>query len=237
MTARRRRRSFLVPVVLGLLAGGIGYLGYLIVTDTGGPRKTTFQNVTLVRPQEVKEKPPEPEPPKEAPKPVEDIRQMIETPTMAASPAQPGPTEPGPPAGADLGVDAEGGSGSDAFGLVGRKGGRAITLGGGTGGGGGGGPSPFAVYGVYVKRIQDDVWRSLRKLLEGDDERQRGRRHVTVRITLDGSGTILSRKLVAPSGDAILDEAVLKSLNRMKVSEPPPEGSSRTRTIRIAAQG
>jgi TonB family protein len=237
VTARRRRRSFLVPVVLSLLVGGLGYLGYLIVTDKGGVRKTTFQNVTLVRPQDVKEKPPEPEPPKEAPKPVEDVRQMIEAPTIATQAAQPGPAEPGPAAGADLGVDAEGGSGSDAFGLVGRKGGRSVTLGGGSGAAGGEGGSLRALYGTYAKRIQDDVRESVRKILEGNGARPRGKRYVTVQISLDGDGIVLRRKLVGPSGDTILDEAVLKSLNRMKISEPPPQGMPRTLTLRIVAQG
>ncbi|RNC68998.1 MAG: TonB C-terminal domain-containing protein, partial [Desulfuromonadales bacterium] len=137
MTVHKKKKpqlkNFFVPAAVVLvIAGGIGFISKVMLTDTGPPRKNKITTVSLVKPPEQKEKLPEPEPPKELPKP-----QQIDTPTMdqpqdAPQQANDAPDD-GPPAGSDLGVDAEGGAGSDGFGLVGKKGGRAITLGGGGG--------------------------------------------------------------------------------------------------------
>lgn len=237
MTAtRRRRRSLLAPAVLLALLGGGGYLAYLVATDKGGPAKAVFQNVTLLKPADVKEKPPEPEPPKELPKPVEEARQTIEAPT-AASEAAAGPRDDGPPAGNDLGVDAEGGSGSDAFGLVGKKGGRGITTIGGGGGGGDGKLSLFGKYGWYTKKIQDEVRAEVKRRLDKEGGIPKGKLQTVVRVVVDDKGVVVSSGLVTSSGFPKMDDAVIRSLEHLRISEPPPEGMPRGMTLRIASQG
>lgn len=235
--ARRRRRSLLAPAVLLALLGGGGYLAYLVATDEGGPAKAVFQNVTLLKPADVKEKPPEPEQPKELPKPVEEARQTIEAPTTASEAAA-GPRDDGPPAGNDLGVDAEGGSGSDSFGLVGRKGGRGITtiVGGGEGGGGGK-LSLFAKYGWYTRKIQDEVRAEVKRRLDREGGYPKGKLQTVVRVVVDDRGAVVASSIVTSCGLPKMDNAVIKSLEHMRISEPPPEGMPRGMTLRIASQG
>ena len=235
--ARRRRRSLLAPAVLLALLGGGGYLAYLVATDKGGPAKAVFQNVTLLKPADVKEKPPEPEPPKEMPKPLEEARQTIEAPTTASEAAA-GPRDDGPPVGNDLGVDAEGGSGSDSFGLVGRKGGRGITtiVGGGEGGGGGK-LSLFAKYGWYTRKIQDEVRAEVKRRLDREGGYPKGKLQTVVRVVVDDKGVVVASSIVTSSGLPKMDAAVIKSLEHMRISEAPPEGMPRGMTLRIASQG
>ncbi len=239
MTAvRKRRRSLLAPTVLLALVGGGGYLAYLVATDQGGAAKAVFQNVTLLKPADVKEKPPEPEPPKEMPKPLEEARQTVEAPTMASEAAA-GPRDDGPPAGNDLGVDAEGGSGSDSFGLVGKKGGRGITtiIGGGGGGGAGSRLSLFAKFGWFTRKIQEEVRGLVKKHFEENGGFPKGKHQTTVKIVVDEKGVVVDSRLVASSGNPKVDNAVLQSLLRMRLSEPPPEGMPRGMTLRIDSQG
>lgn len=236
--ARRRRRSLLAPAVLLALLGGGGYLAWLVATDKGGAAKAVFQNVTLLKPADVKEKPPEPEPPKEMPKQLEEARQTIEAPTMASEAAA-GPRDDGPPAGNDLGVDAEGGSGSDAFGLVGKKGGRGITtiVGGGGGGGGDGKLSLFGKYGWYTRKIQDEVRAEVKRRLDREGGYPKGKLQTVVRVVVDGKGTVVASSIVTSSGFPKMDDAVIRSLEHLRISEPPPEGMPRGMTLRIASQG
>ncbi|MGB5197296.1 MAG: TonB C-terminal domain-containing protein, partial [Candidatus Deferrimicrobium sp.] len=218
--------------------GGGGYLAWLVATDKGGPAKAVFQSVTLLKPADVKEKPPEPEPPKEMPKMLEEARQTIEAPTMASDAAA-GPRDDGPPAGNDLGVDAEGGAGGDSFGLVGRKGGRGITtLGPGGGGGGGGGKlSLFGKYGWYTRKIQDEVRAEVKRRFDREGGFPKGKLQTIVRVVVDDRGVVVSCGIVTSSGMAKMDNAVIRSLEHMRISEPPPEGMPKGMTLRIASQG
>lgn len=235
--ARKRRRSLLAPVVLLALLGGGGYLVYLVATDKGGAAKAVFQNVTLLKQADVKEKPPEPEPPKELQKSLEEARQTIEAPTIASEAAA-GPRDDGPPAGNDLGVDAEGGSGSDSFGLVGKKGGRAITtITGGGGGSGDGKLSLFSKYGWYTKKIQDEVRAEVKRRLDREGGFPKGKLQTVVRVVVDDKGIIVASSIVTSSGFPKMDDAVIKSIEHMRISEPPPEAMPRGMTLRIASQG
>lgn len=85
-------------------------------------QKKQIQQITVVTPP-----PPPPPPPKEEIKEPE-VKEEIpeETPPDAAP-----DNEAEASAGEDLGVDAEGGAGSDGFGLVGKKGGRGLLGGSG----------------------------------------------------------------------------------------------------------
>lgn len=231
-------KNFFVPAAVVLvIIGGIGFVSKVMLTDTDAPRKNKITTVSLVKPPEQpKEKPPEPEPPKEMPKP-----QQIETPTMAQpdSPQQASQApDDGPAAGSDLGVDGEGGAGSDGFGLVGKKGGRAITLGGGGGGGGGMNRlSLLAKYGWYTKKVQDEIRGKVKSLLNDNGGFPKGKLQAVVKLTLDARGGVVDHRIVGSSGDTRMDEAVRKSLAMVRISEAPPADMPRTMTIKISSLG
>src|SRR5271157_5906780 len=121
--------------VMVVLVGTVVFFLKGIVSEDSRRKKDTISIVTLMKPpptpppQEIKQKPPEP---------VKDMtRKEVVTQVIQDSTnpdAKPGGPDKGPaPTGDTLGVDAEGTAGSDAFGLVGNRGGRSI-LGGGGGG-------------------------------------------------------------------------------------------------------
>jgi TonB family protein len=237
MTKHKKKKSgilnWLIPgMVIALLLTGILFLVKVFLAPDSVRRKDLVA-VTLLKPPpppEQKEKPPEPEPPKEQPK--ENIVTPNDTPQQ-----QQDQNDDSPPPGADLGVDAEGGAGGDNFGLVGKKGGRAITLGGGGGGSGVSRLSLLAKYGWYTSKIQDEIKQQMRKRLDQNGGAPKGKYQATVHIVLDPQGAILNYRIVASSGNDKIDEAIKLSLPGMRVSQPPPEGMPRSMTVRVSSQG
>jgi len=223
-------------MVLLVFAGLIGLLAKTLLSGGSSGAKKQIQVVTLIKPPppEVKEKPPEPEVPKEAPKAV------METPTEAPTPQnQPdNSADNSPPAGDNLAVDGEGGAGDNAFGLGAKKGGRAITLG-GTGGGGGGLSrlSLLSKYSGYSHKMQTDIEKSVKKVLDQSGGRPKGKQQTLVKLTLSPDGAVLKYVIVGSSGSDRLDAAFRTALNGLRLSEPPPEGMPSSMTLRITTQG
>lgn len=213
----------------------VGLVLKVMLTDSGSIKKTQISTVTLLKPPpppEPKEKLPEPEVPKQEQK----IESPMQTPQDAPQDNQPADSTP---PGADLGVDAEGGAGGDGFGLVGKKGGKALTLGGG-GGGGGGGASRLALmtkYGWYTSKIQEELKRQMRKRLDEDGGIPKGKLQATVKLVLDPRGTVIKYQIIASSGNEKMDEALKASLPGFRISQPPPEGMPAGMTVRITSQG
>jgi len=134
------------------------------------------------------------------------------------------------PAGKQLGLDAEGTAGGDAFGLIGNKGGAGLI-----GGGGGGAGSPFGRYG---RLLEEELNRKVKKRLEGNGGIPKGKLQIVVQIDVDAQGKIVKYRIVTPSGDAKLDGVVREALKRDgAISQPPPEGMPRGVNIRISSQG
>ena len=229
---RKSNKSAWVLLGFGvLLLGGIVFFVVKVVTtDLGPKRKNSIAIISLLKPPPpVKEKLPEPELPKEQPK--QTVEQAIETPQD--SPQDTTPQDTTPP-GADLGVEGEGGAGSDGFGLVGKKGGRSII----GGGSGGGGLSLMAKYGWYSKKIQDDIRNQIKKRLDRDGGFPKGKYQTVVKIALDPKGSVIDFRIVTPSGNDRMDNAIRETLGQFRISEPPPEGMPRKGiNIRIASQG
>ena len=237
MTESRKKKkslyqNWLVPGVIGLVfLAGFGFLVKVMLTDVGPRRKEQISTVTLLKPPppEVKEKPPEPETPKEAPKETilapDTPQQAQDSPDQSQDDALPG---------SDLGVDSEGGAGSDAFGLVGKKGGRGLTLG---GGGGGGRLSLLAKYGGYLQKIQNEIRLRVKKRLEEDGGIPKGKYLAQVKVVLDSRGAIVDYEIAASSGNPKIDKALKEALNGARISEPPPEGMPHGMTIKISSQG
>jgi periplasmic protein TonB len=226
-------QNWLVPGVIGLVfLAAIGFLVKVFLSPEGPRNKEKISTVTLLKPPpEVKEKPPEPEIQKEAPK--ETIVTPVDSPQPQNSPDQ---SQDNAPAGSDLGVDGEGGAGSDSFGLVGKKGGRNITL----GGGGGGGLSRMSLltkYGWYTRKVEKELWQQVKIILDRDGGIPKGKHQATIHLVLNANGKIIRSRLVETSGDAKIDKAVKSALLSMKVSEPLPDGMPSSMTIRISSQG
>ena len=234
---KQEAKPVLVPVVvLSVFAVLIGLLVKMVLLDGGASPKKQIQVITLIKPPpEVKEKLPEPQVPKEVPK------QTIEAPAQDPAPQdQPQNDSPddSPPAGDNLAVDGDGSAGDNAFGLGAKKGGRAITLGGG--GGGGGGLSRLSLlskYGGYSQRMQNDIAKRVKKVLEQNGGRPKGKQQTVIKITLAGNGSVLKFAIVESSGDERLDQAFRSALNGLRFSEPPPEGMPPGMTLRITTNG
>lgn len=229
-------QTWLVPGIIGLVfLGGAGFLFKVLLSDDGPRRKSQVSTVTLLKPPpEVKEKLPEPEQLREIPKP-----QQMEAPMDQPqdTPQQADQSQDNTPAGSDLGVDAEGGAGSDGFGLVGKKGGRSITLGGGGGGGGLSGAGLLAKYGWYTKKVEKELWQRVKSILDQDGGFPKGKHQATVHLVLSGNGTILRSRIVGASGSDRMDQALKTALVAMRVSESPPSGMPNGMTIKISSQG
>ena len=213
-------------IALLFLGGGI-FVAKLVMSDIGPTKKIQISTVTLVPPPPpvVKEKPPEIEQPKKQTK-----EQLIDVAPDNSRPVDTSkPDEK--PAGKQLGLDAEGSAGGDAFGLVGNKGGAGL-IGGGEGGGGG---SPFGRYG---RLLEDDLNRKVKKRLEANGGIPKGNLKLMVQIDVDSQGRIVRFRIVSSSGDPKLDGAIRDTLKHDGViSQAPPEGMPRGVNIRISSQG
>jgi outer membrane biosynthesis protein TonB len=230
-------QTWLVPGIIGLaFLVGIGFLVKVVSTDTGPRKKEQISTVTLLKPPpEVKEKPPEPEVVKEIPKDTMTAPMESPQPQNQAQDQQ----QDAPPAGADLGVEGDGAAGSDGFGLVakGKGKGRDITLGGGGGGGGMNKLALMSKYGWYTSKIQDEIKKQMRALLDKTGGMPKGKFQATVRIQLDAKGSVVKYQLVASSGNDKMDEALKGSLPGLRMSQPPPDGMPAGMTLRIVSQG
>jgi len=251
MMAKHKKKTgyqnWLVPgaAILVLLCGVI-FVAKVFMTPDTGYRKTQISTVTLLKPPppEQKEKMPEPEKPKEIPK--ETPKESIATPNemrqdqpqSQSSSQSNDQSSDQAPAGDNLGVDAAGGTGSDGFGLVGNKGGRGLTVGGGRGNGSGmGHMSLMAKFGWYNKKIQDEIKKQVRKRLDQNGGTPKGKYEVKVHILLDHQGSILKSQIKVSSGNDKIDEAISSTLPGLRISQPPPDGMPKGMTIRLSWQG
>lgn len=198
-----------------------------LISDDGNKRQKQIQMVTLLTPPpppKVQEKPPEPE--------VEE-KEEIQEPEPEEMEPEPMEEQASdePPPGQDLGLDAEGGAGSDSFGLLAKKGGRALI------GGSGGNGSMMRRYAWYTRILQEDLRKKVNQYMEENGGVPDGDAKAIVQIKLDEFGNILACALKGSSGDAFVDQAIRESLKIAKISEPPPNGMPRTITLKITAKG
>ncbi len=236
---KKKTIGLLIPsglLVYGALAvmflAGIGFMVHLLLSDTGVRKREKIQVVKLLKPPPPpEEKLPEPEVPKDLPQ-----QEVIEAMPQGNAPRNDQPQDTAP-VGQDLGVDAEGGSGSDGFGLVGRKGGRSII---GAGGGGGGGLSRSALlakYGWYTNKIEKELWRSVKSLLDKDGGIPKGKHQLTIHLELNPGGSVVRFTIIGGSGNDRVDRAVKTVMPLLRITEPPPDGMPRGMTIKVSAQG
>jgi len=225
MVKQRKRTAFTTvwllsaAVAVAFVGAGI-FLVKMLSTDNGQKRRRQVQAVTVIKPPpppKIKEKPPEPEVKKEE-EIIEPEVEKEELPEQMEEQA-----ESDAPAGDDLGLDADGVGGSDAFGLVGKKGGRALIGGGGT-----------SQYAWYTRIVRHELEKSVNKLLQENGGVPDGKLEAVVKIVLDDQGAIVQHAIISSSGDQRVDDAINKALSFGGTSEPPPEGMPKKMLFRIS---
>jgi protein TonB len=207
------KKRNLIPILSGmaLMALVVGVVLFIkdILSEAPPKPERLVQQITLLKPP-----PPPPPPPKVEEPPKPEVEQKIEEPEPEAK-----QESDEPPPGEDLGLDADGGAGSDAFGLRGKKGGRGL-IGGGNG---------FAGYGRFLQR-------EIQAFLAGKTELRSGSYSVVVKLWLNAEGRGNRSELAGTSGDARIDSALKLALSDgLKFRQPPPEGLPQPVKLRISS--
>ena len=201
-------------VLLSVTLGMVIFVRHMLSGDVPHGKKTV-QQITLLQPP-----PPPPPPPKIEEKPPEpEVKEEVKQ-----EPPEPQEQDAAdePPPGADLGLDAEGGAGGDAFGLVGKKGGRDLI--------GGGGGSRFGWYSTIVQRDILD--------LLGDVARVRSQRYsVMVKLWINAEGRVTRAELLSSSGNKEVDHSLTTALADLhQLSERPPDDLPQPVKLRITSR-
>lgn len=209
MSARRQRFRHapllaLITVVL-IAGGGLFLLVRSFLHSTPAPTKPVVQEIRLIRPP--------PPPPETPPPPPEEKEVEVKTPDP---PPDPTPSNEPPPQ--QLGLDAEGGAGSDAFGLLGNKGGRDLLATGGS------------AYVFYAGLVKNEILEELQQ----ERALRSGAFSADVRVWVRGDGTIERAHLAHSTGDHERDQAIERVLSHLgRLSQAPPPEMPQPMSFRI----
>ncbi len=215
MTLTRRTRRHLLVLLVCLIVPGVLGTAFAVLhnflSSQPGPPPKVVQEIHLIRPP-----PPPPDlPPPPPPPPEEKVN--------VPDPQQPDPTPSDqPPPAQQLGLDTEGGAGSDAFGLIGNKGGREITATGGS------------AYTWYAGLLKDQILNEL-----NDDQQVRsGNYRITLRAWVRPDGSVERMEVLKGSGDIKLDREIATDLAHIKrIPQPPPSGMPDAISFEVVARG
>lgn len=205
-----RRYGPLALIGVGVVAV-VALMGWFVLSAMGEPvqsNRKNIQQVQIIRPP----------PPPDVPPPPPEVKEEVVVP----EPEEPPQAESNDPPPGDLGLDANGVAGGDAFGLLARKGGRDLI-----------GSSDGDRFGWYGNVIRNDL---LSRLAEIRDIR-RDRYSIVVRLWLGPDGRVERFSLATSTGNKDLDQdltAAIQSLGR--VSEQPPEGMPQPIRLRIVSR-
>jgi periplasmic protein TonB len=198
-------------VVVVLVAGGAVFWMVRGFLKSGPkPTKQVVQEIHMIRPP-----PPPPDEPPPPPPPEEKVDVHEPDPEPDPTPSnEPPPSE-------QLGLDAEGGAGGDAFGLAGHPGGRDLLASGGS------------AFNWYAGLLKNEVLEQL----ESVKDTHRGAYSATVKIWVRGDGTIERAQLAQSTGDAARDKAIEAALSHItRVSEAPPADMPQPISLRIVSR-
>jgi protein TonB len=212
-----------LPLIIGgvltlLIALGVYYLQGLFEKPLQA--KKQIQQITVIQPPPPPPPPPEQKPPEPEPEP-----EKIPEPEPEEEP-QPEPDESEQPPGEELGVDAEGGAGSDGFGLVGKKGGRGLL--------GGSGGSAILWYGGQVKRrLEDEIQALLAETHAG-----KAAYSVLLNVWIGADGRIARAELAAGSGKPEVDQSIRSVLPKLHfaLAKAPPENMPQPLKIKLTSR-
>jgi len=201
----------------------------LLSSDSGPRVKKQVQTLKLVNT-------PPPPPPKVEEKPIPEVKpkETFKMDKFEAPRADSTQQAKDKPPGKELGLDAEGGAGSDAFGLKGIPGGSTIIGGGGAGGVGG---SPMGQYAWYARIIQDEIREAVQKHFSSNGGIPKGKLETVVKIVLDDRGSVVRLEIMNSSGDQKMDEVLKSTVKGMMISQRPPEGMPHALSIKVSTQG
>lgn len=200
-------------LILGFSVALIGSCAFALLRSFlhgGSPHpQQVVQQIQLIRPP-----PPPPNLPPPPPPPPE-VKVHIPTPQKT-----PQPTPDHPPPSQQLGLDAKGGAGSDAFGLAARPGGQDLI---------GEGASAFVWYAGLLK---DQILNQL-----GAQPEVRSTTYsVVVSVWIGDDGTIQRVRIAQSSGDERRDHSIEEALARLgRLSQPPPADMPEPITLRIVS--
>jgi periplasmic protein TonB len=214
MNGRAQRYRFvplLLLVVVVLIAGiCVFWMVRNFLNSAPTPMKKVVQEIHVIRPP-----PPPPDTPPPPPPPPEEKVDVHEP------EQEPDPTPSNePPPSEQLGLDAAGGAGGDAFGRVGHQGGRDLLASGG---------SAFAWYGGLLKN-------EILERLQDDKEIRKGAYSVTVKVWVREDGTVERARLAQSTGDRERDKAIETAISRVRLSQAPPADMPQPIDLRIASR-
>ncbi len=155
-----------------------------------------IQQITLLKP---------PPPPPKIEKPPQPKVKQQEVNIPEPKPMDKIPDAIPPPVG-DLGLDAEGGAGSDAFGLIGRKGGRGLLSGAG---------DPKV---VYASKLQHKIEDALAQV----DELRSFAYSVRANVWVDVTGQVSKVVLVTSTGRKKIDKKLIATIEDISFSATMP---------------
>ncbi len=219
MSNNKHFRVYIPKIIGGLiLLVALVYVFKVIsgfVGEKPAKHEKKIQPIALFKPPP----PPPPPPPKVEQPPEPEVQEKIEEPEPDPEPL---PDVPDEQPAADTGLDAEGTAGTDAFGMVGRKGGKGLL--------GGGGGSPFAWYAGTIKDSLVDI------LSEHDDLRRKSYSAI-VKIWLNPDGSVTRFELSRGSNDPDIDKLLNKLLGKFKkAKEAPPPGMEQPVKLKISSR-
>ena len=198
------------------LVAAAGWWVWQFIGGGASGKKPGVQQVAILR----QPPPPPPKPPEKPPEPQKIKEEVkIDQPREMPKPAEPQPADNKPASDKPLGVDAEGGTGSDGFGLAGNRGGRDLLS---TGGGGGG-----AYFSGLLQRTFFDALSRNRRILKEEFR-------VVVRVWLGDDGRVQRADIVNGSGNAQVDEMIQVTLMEMTPLREVPPASMRPMQIRLS---
>jgi periplasmic protein TonB len=206
-----------MPIILGAVVVLILLGGFLFIRSflSGGTvhQPKVVQEVHLIRP-------PPPPPPEEKPPPPPPPEEKVVTPEPEQHP-DPTPTNEPPPS-EHLGLDAEGGAGGDAFGLVGNRGGRDLVD--------GAGGSAIAWYNNILRD-------AVREQLSAAKELRVGSYKLSIRFWLRADGSVDHVVILQGTGDQERDRMIESRLSRITLPNAPPPGFPTAATLTVVSHG
>lgn len=222
MSGHKKSLRSRLPALAGMLFMALFTVGVIwlvkdFINNAEPPEKTHVQKISLVKPP-----PPKPEEKLPEPEKMEQEQPKQDEVQLDAPPTPDQPADEGPPPGEQLGLDADGGSGSDGFGLAARKGGRDIT----TLGGGG---DRMAWFSKRISRqLEDELKRA--KALQGKDYQ------VIAQVWFDVAGGVTRVRMDKGSGNAELDEALRREILSVTLRDPLPEDMPQPVKLRVVSR-
>ena len=209
-----------LPKILGVVfvsivaIGATLFINNFMEANKSAPKKK-IQQITLVKPP-----PPPPPPPKIEKPPEQEIKQAeVDIPEPEAMEEIPDIAD-APPAGDLLGLDADGGAGSDGFGLIGRKGGRGLLSGAG---------DPNV---VYASQLQHEIEDALAQI----DELRSFAYSVRADIWVDAMGQVSKVVLVTSTGRKEMDKRLVAVIEDVSLLTTVPEGLPQPIKYRLSSR-